>query len=96
MSFYFVYEVGRIACLVYSVVSLHHPVYQKQARGAHMSKSLSFLTSGGVCWGVSYGETKTCPGPCFVNIDVEDFGGWNFDVLGGLPGFPEVGNLKVF
>ena len=55
-----------------------------------------FLTSGGVRLGVSYGETKTCPGPCFVNIDVEDFGGWNFDVLGGLPGFAEVGNLKLF
>ena len=46
MSFYFVYEVGRIACLGYSVVSLHHPVYQKQARGAHISKSLSFFDFG--------------------------------------------------
>ena len=63
---------------------------------SHVQISKVFLTSGGVRWGVSYGEKKTGPGPCFVNVDVEDFGGWNFDVLGGLPGFPEVGNLKVF
>ena len=29
---------------------------------------LGFLTSGGVRWGVPYGEKKTGPGPCFVNI----------------------------
>ena len=62
---FFVYEVGRIACLGYSVVSLHHPVYQKQARGAHMSKSLSFFDFG---WGPLGGllrREKNVPGTLF-------------------------------
>ena len=40
-------EVSRIECICHSVVSVHHPVYQKPARGGHMSKSLRFFDLGG-------------------------------------------------
>ena len=38
--------------------SLDHPVYQKPARGGHMSKSLRFFDFGGGPLGVPYGEKK--------------------------------------
>ena len=79
------------------MVSLRHSVYQKPARGGHMSKSLRFFDFGGGPLGGPLRREKNGLGPCFVNIaaprnleaEILSF----LEVSGPAP---EVGKLKGF
>ena len=75
-------QVVRIECISCSGFSLVHPVYQKPARGGHMSISWRVFDFGGGPLGGSVRREKKGPGTLFRYYSgVDEFGGRNFVVL---------------